>query len=79
MALLAEINRQKLKLYDQEFNKLNNKYIQLLDDHTNALTIIDDLKKEIEILEKENQKYKIKFSLNNENGYIYELDQIEKS
>jgi hypothetical protein len=74
MALLAEINRQKLKLYDQEFNKLNNKYVELLDEHKKALTIIDELKKE-------NKKIKSTlesiFYTTNENGYSYELEQME--
>jgi FtsZ-binding cell division protein ZapB len=83
-SLLVEINRQKLKLYDQEFNKLTNKYSQLLNEYTNASTNlqkeIDELKKENNELKKENKKYNSMieniFYTTNENGYSYELEQI---
>jgi FtsZ-binding cell division protein ZapB len=79
-SLLVEINRQKLKLYDQEFNKLTNKYTQLLNASSNLQKEIDELKKENDELKKENKKNNSMieniFYTTNENGYNYELEQI---
>jgi peptidoglycan hydrolase CwlO-like protein len=86
-SLLVEINRQKLKLYDQEFNKLTNKYTQLLNASSNLQKEIDELKKENDELKKENDELKKEnkknnsmieniFYTTNENGYNYELEQI---
>jgi hypothetical protein len=80
MALLAEIYRQKIKLYDQEYNKLTNKY-------NDALNKIEELTKKIEKIEKSKYNfdsyittcYINKSYTNNENGYLYELEMLEKN
>jgi uncharacterized coiled-coil DUF342 family protein len=73
MALLAEINRQKIKMYEQEIKRITNKYNELLDKYNNLLKEMDILKnKQIKTFTN------IKHCTNNENGYMYELEQLEK-
>ena len=82
MALLLEINRQKINLYEQEIKQLNKKYDHLLEQHVDAINEIKQLKKELEFFHRETRRHKQEWSsmfyTPNEMGYMFELENIEK-
>jgi len=84
MALLSEINRQKLKMYEQEVMKVTNDYNRLLNEHNEALNEIRSLKRELDFFHRETRKHKhdweSMFYTNNDNiqGYAFELEKVEE-
>lgn len=84
MALLSEINRQKIKMYEQEVMKVTNDYNRLLNEHNEALNEIRSLKRELDFFHRETRKHKhdweSMFYTNNDNikGYAFELEKVEE-
>ena len=84
MALLSEINRQKIKMYEQEVIKVTNDYNRLINEHNDALKEIRSLKRELDFFHRETRKHKhdweSMFYTNNNNiqGYAFELEQVEE-
>ena len=84
MALLSEINRQKIKMYEQEVIKVTNDYNRLINEHNDALKEIRSLKRELDFFHRETRKHKhdweSMFYTNNDNiqGYAFELEQVEE-
>jgi hypothetical protein len=84
MALLSEINRQKIKMYEHEFIILKNKYNQLLEDYNESLHEIKSLKKELDFFHRETRRHKYDWESmfytnnNNINGYAFEIEKIEE-
>ena len=84
MALLSEINRQKIKMYEQELIKVTNDYNRLINEHNDALKEIRLLKRELDFFHTETRKHKhdweSMFYTNNDNinGYAFELEKIEE-
>jgi t-SNARE complex subunit (syntaxin) len=84
MALLSEINRQKIKMYEQEVIKVTNDYNRLINEHNDALKEIRSLKRELDFFHRETRKHKhdweSMFYTNNDNiqGYAFELEKIEE-
>jgi predicted RNase H-like nuclease (RuvC/YqgF family) len=91
MALLSEINRQKIKMYEQEmikvtndYNRLMNENNRLIKEHNDALDEIRSLKRELDFFHRETRKHKYDwesmFYTNNDNinGYAFELEKIEE-
>jgi hypothetical protein len=82
MSLLAEVNRQKLNLYEQEIKRLTNNYAELLNKHNETIKELSALKTELTFFHREMRTHKYEweqmFYTPNEMGYMYELEQIEK-
>ena len=82
MSLLAEVNRQKLNLYEQEIKLLTNNYAELLNKHKETIKELSALKTELTFFHREMRTHKYEweqmFYTPNEMGYMYELEQIEK-
>ncbi len=82
MSLLAEVNRQKLNLYEQEIKRLTNNYAELLNKHKETIKELSALKTELTFFHREMRTHKYEweqmFYTPNEMGYMYELEQIEK-
>lgn len=84
MVILAEINRQKMKMYENEIITLTNKYNQLMEQHNEAIKEINSLKRELEFFHKETRRHKYDWESmfytnnNNINGYMYELENINE-
>jgi hypothetical protein len=82
MSLLAEVNRQKINLYEQEIKRITNKYMQLLEEHTETKKELSALKSELTFFHREMRTHKYDweqmFYTANEKGYMYELEKLEE-
>ena len=82
MSLLAEVNRQKLNLYEQEIKRITNKYAQLLEEHTETKKELSALKSELQFFHREMRTHKYDweqmFYTPNEMGYMFELEKLEE-
>ena len=82
MSLLAEVNRQKLNLYEQEIKRLTNNYAELLNKHNETIKELSALKTELTFFHREMRSHKYEweqmFYTANEMGYMYELEKLEE-
>ena len=65
-----------------EYNNLHNKYVDLLSDYKDVVLKLNTLQKELDFFHRETRKHKYDwesmFYTNNERGYMFELEQLEK-